>query len=387
MGVPVARPATATVAWERRAAPTRAPRAELCSLRDALALGPAVWDALVCDAPIGSPFARWAWQRAWADAAPAADVAAGQALVLRGAGGRVQGLLPLRLHRTHFRRAPVTALGWACGDLGCPDHLDLPALPDADHDALVAALDRLPWDVAVLDNLAERAPNADRLCAAAAARGWTVRRAPLFGCPHLALPRDWDAYLAGLTPTRRQTIRRKERSLLRAHAVTLTDYGPDRWTEGWRHLTRLHERRWNGPGALGTPEVERLHAAYAAAAGRGAIWLSTLDLDGTPAAAWYGFAVGDTVSFYQGGRDLRWERESVGAVLMGMMIRRAIERGYRTFDFLRGEEPYKTTWTSTTRVTFEVVLLRPGLKGAALRLLDRLAAWRGGARPDGGGGR
>src|SRR2546427_2275187 len=40
----------------------------------------------------------------------------------------------------------------------------------------------------------------------------------------------------------------------------------------------------------------------------------------------------DTVYSYQTGWDPRWERYSVGTVLMGLMIRRAIERGYRTLD-------------------------------------------------------
>jgi len=43
------------------------------------------------------------------------------------------------------------------------------------------------------------------------------------------------------------------------------------------------------------------------------LWLTTLDLDGRPVAAWYGFASGDTVYFYQGGRDPRGSGESGGS--------------------------------------------------------------------------
>jgi CelD/BcsL family acetyltransferase involved in cellulose biosynthesis len=50
----------------------------------------------------------------------------------------------------------------------------------------------------------------------------------------------------------------------------------------------------------------------------------------------------------------------VGTVLVGLMIRRAIERGYRRFDFLRGEEPHKWHWTRTARPCSEVVVFRPG---------------------------
>jgi CelD/BcsL family acetyltransferase involved in cellulose biosynthesis len=119
--------------------------------------------------------------------------------------------------------------------------------------------------------------------------------------------------------------------------------------------------------------MRSLHRRFAAAlADRGELWLATLDLDGVPAAAWYGFSLGDTVYHYQSGRDPRWDQARVGAVMIGLIIRRAIERGYRRLDFLRGEEPYKMAWTHTARRCSDVVVFRTGWRGAALRGLDRI---------------
>jgi CelD/BcsL family acetyltransferase involved in cellulose biosynthesis len=188
---------------------------------------------------------------------------------------------------------------------------------------------------------------------------------------YLDLPRSWEAYLSSLSSHGRHAIRRKERKLSREHAVALTDYGPRRLEEGLHHLQRLHALRWGGGGAFGDRFMERLHRRFAAAlADGGQLWLVTLDLDGVPAAAWYGFSRGDTVYHYQSGRDPRWERDRVGTVLVALMIRRAIERGYRRFDFLRGEETYKAEWTRTARRCYEVVVFRAGWRGAALRGLD-----------------
>src|SRR6266478_6954570 len=91
---------------------------------------------------------------------------------------------------------------------------------------------------------------------------------------------------------------------------------------------------------------------------------------------------GTTRSTSPRGRDPRWDRESVGLVLMGAMIRRAIERGYRRFDFLRGEDPYKRHWTATERVTEEITIVRRGWRGRWLRALDAAADMR--ARLGGG---
>lgn len=47
------------------------------------------------------------------------------------------------------------------------------------------------------------------------------------------------------------------------------------------------------------------------------------------------------VLFYITGRDEEWKTPSPGLVLHGYCIRRAIENGLKTYDFLRGNEPYK----------------------------------------------
>lgn len=319
----------------------------------------------------------WAWHHAWAKSASAAELAASKVLLLHGNDGPLQALLPIAVRPYRFRRVWVRALMWAIGDLGCPDDLDVAAHPDADLSALVSTLEDLRWDVVILSNLVAGAPKARRLSAALEARGHAARYRPLWSCPQLELPDSWDAYIGTLSANRRQILRRKERSLRRSHAVALTDYSGDRLDEGWSQLLRLHERRWASDGEGGAfrdPRTACMQRHFAGEmARRQQLWLTTLDVDGEPAAAWYGFVSGRTVYFYQGGRDPRWERESVGLVLMGLMIQRAIEQGYRAFNFLRGDDPYKRQWTESSRMTDELVVFRSGWRGLALRALDSIA--------------
>jgi CelD/BcsL family acetyltransferase involved in cellulose biosynthesis len=61
---------------------------------------------------------------------------------------------------------------------------------------------------------------------------------------------------------------------------------------------------------------------------------------------------------------------------MGLMIRRAIERRFTWFDFLRGDDPYKQHWTGARRLTRTVTVFRRGWGGAGLRALDWLAERR-----------
>lgn len=343
------------------------------SFAEAFDLGPDVWDRLLTGSGSAGPFLSWAWHRACAAAVPPQHVDSCQAVVLRSASGDVEGVFPFRVQRDRFWGIPVTSVAWAFGDLGCPDHRELLTSPVADLDALAAALEDLPWAVIRLDNVAETATNVDRFCAACERRGWAVRRRLIGRCPYLDLPESWEAYLASLSAHGRHAVRRKERKLFRAHRAVVTDYGPERLEEGWRYMQGLHGLRWGDGGAFRDPVWARLHQHFATSlADRGQLWLVTLDLDGAPAAAWYGFALGDTVYHYQSGRDLRWERDRVGTVLMGLMIRRAIERGYKRLDFLRGDEPYKAEWTQTARRRYEVVVFRNGWRGATLRWMDRI---------------
>ena len=63
--------------------------------------------------------------------------------------------------------------------------------------------------------------------------------------------------------------------------------------------------------------------------------------DGAPVGVLYGFVWKDTFAAYQWGWDASWDRHSMGSVLAYQAIRLAAAHGVRTFDFLRGAEPYK----------------------------------------------
>ncbi len=347
------------------------------SVGDALDLGRATWDGLKPGGPGSSPFLSWAWHRAWSEAVPPGESSAVRVLVLRSTAGEPVALFPCRLRRARLRRVPVVALEWAIDDLGCPDHLDLLAWADANLEPLVRELARFAWDVILLRNVAEQAPNLGRFAAACQRLGWAVRWRSLWSCPYLDLPDTWEGYLATLSPNRRQVLGRKERKLGREHTVEVVDYRGATFPEGWDVLRWLHQLRWGGPGAFGALGFDRLHRRFAELLGEtGRVWLTSLNVDGAPAAAWYGFGNGDTMCYYQGGWHPQWEHASVGTVLMAKMIRRAIDHRLRRFDFLRGDEPYKASWTQAARPCYEVTVFRNGWRGWGLRWLDWVARHR-----------
>ena len=91
----------------------------------------------------------------------------------------------------------------------------------------------------------------------------------------------------------------------------------------------------------------REFAAVALAAGWLRLWL--LDVDGTTVAAWYGLRFGNAESYYQSGRDPRWDAYAVGFVLLAHTIREAVGDGVREYRFLEGDESYKYRFASEDR--------------------------------------
>ena len=340
-------------------------------LRGALKLDPDHWRRAT--AQVATPFQSLDWYRAWSSVARPEALAAVRVLADVTAHAAA-GIVPLALVRRHIGPGSFSVLTWASEDFGCPDHLDLALADEAAVESFAERVITMPWDFLELGNLGQEAPRARQLARALARRGYRVATRAAEPCPRLVLPATWDGYLASQSATRRQTIRRKERKLEKEHRVVVREHDTASFDDGWQTLSALHSDRWGGATAF-SPRVAEMHRVFAKAlAAQGALWLTTLELDGLAAAAWYGFAWGDTVYFFQSGRATEQRGGSVGQVLMGKMIRRAIEQGFRHFDFLRGDEPYKADWTEDLRTTWELIATRPGTRGIwprACRSLDR----------------
>jgi CelD/BcsL family acetyltransferase involved in cellulose biosynthesis len=105
---------------------------------------------------------------------------------------------------------------------------------------------------------------------------------------------------------------------------------------------------------------------------RGWLRLYLLRLDGKPVAALYGFRYGRVFSFYQSGFDPAYRKQSVGLVVMGLTIRRAIEEGAAEFDLLHGDEGYKSLWARERREIGRLEVYPPRPRGALQRAVNAL---------------
>jgi CelD/BcsL family acetyltransferase involved in cellulose biosynthesis len=122
-------------------------------------------------------------------------------------------------------------------------------------------------------------------------------------------------------------------------------------------LKDLHQRRQEALGHAGCfssvqftefhREVSRRFLA------QGKLRLTWTEMAGRPIAADYCFLGGRTIYYYQTG--LEQEAIKIAPGWLGMIgsIKLAIESGFRTFDFLRGDEAYKMSWGARPLPTIE----------------------------------
>jgi CelD/BcsL family acetyltransferase involved in cellulose biosynthesis len=94
-----------------------------------------------------------------------------------------------------------------------------------------------------------------------------------------------------------------------------------------------------------------------AAAGLAALWM--LWLEERPAAALFCLEQAGSVSLYNSGFDPDARTMSPGVVLIARTIEDAIARGFRCYDFLRGEEPYKYGFGAKPMEVVRVTVERP----------------------------
>jgi len=296
-------------------------------LLESLEHGTAEWSALAerCGNVFGTPEFLACWWRSFGDGRPLRTYAA------HDGDGRLVGLLPLY----EWRRRPLRVLRFV--GHGAGDQLG-PLVEPAFRSTVATEFLHLLEQAGVSMLLGEQLP---------AKEGWSARlggrRIATEGNPVLRFGQDtWEEYVAARSANLRQQIRRLERRLAQAHDLRYTSpRTQDELEAGLDTLFALHRARW-ADTATNFGRREGFHRRFAAIAherGWARLWL--LELDGRPAAAWYGFRFAGSESYYQMGRDPAWDHASVGFVLLVHSLREALADGVREYRFLRGGEGYK----------------------------------------------
>jgi CelD/BcsL family acetyltransferase involved in cellulose biosynthesis len=241
------------------------------------------------------------------------------------------------------------------------DYLDLIAVAGREEEvwkALLPALAEDPGRSLDLRPIPAASPTPGLLASLAESAGLTARVAAEERCPVIELPGSWDAYLAGLSGKDRHELRRKLRRAEAGRPRVEVARTPAAMAALMDGFLALHRRSKVGKARFMDEAMEvffRDLGRELARAGLAALWM--LWLEERPAAALFCLEQAGAVSLYNSGFDPEARALSPGVVLIARTIEDAIARGFRRYDFLRGEEPYKYGFgavpTEVLRVTLE----------------------------------
>lgn len=311
------------------------------------------WDALAAAMRYPTVFCTWDWVSAWWQ-----HFGAGRdlRLLLVRRDGRLIGILPLfaerRVVRADGRFGRVLSY-CSASDL-YPDPLDIVSAPSDAPECAKLALAHLwatrgDWDVLHLTFLSG---DSELLRGVCALRFGNARTATVSGAPYIPLSGTYDSYLRGLSGNERSKISRSRRKLIEQEGAEYVDLGSQSTEQVLRALASLHEKRAGKKGITSTfarPNVLAFHLDLLGRLHQSHVWLRGIRIRGDLIAAFYGFALGGRLSYYQLGHDPDWAAYSPGAVLLQETIREAFERKFAEYNFLQGEEGFKLRWTPHVR--------------------------------------
>lgn len=325
------------------------------------------WNDLLRRSTADGPFLTWEWLNAWWN-----HFGAGSALRILTVRANDELIAIAPMHQ------PASAMPWwphleflGTGEAGS-DYLDVIAASGREADA-IAALAQFARShrTALRFSHLPALSVAEMLARQLSHEGWAATSAADGVCPFIRLAgHTWDSYLATIGSAHRANVRRRLRGLdkhfdVRFEQVTSE---PDR-LEALDALARFHQRRYNAAGgstAFSTPKLLAFHDEVTRRGiDRGWMRLYVLRLDGVAAAVMYGFACDRRFYFYQHGFDEQYQQHSAGLALMALTIRAAIDEGLEEFDFLWGEEAYKSLWSHDARQLRRIQLFPAGLGGRA----------------------
>jgi len=350
----------------------------------------AAWDDLLAASEARAPFLAWPWISTWWEVF-GADAAL-YVLTARAADGTLLGIAPLMVRRGVEGFARGLRVLLLIGQQGetLAERLDL-IVRQGHEEPVVAAFaehlarrQRALFDVLFFERGRSDATTLSLLRRDLATRGFRIAAGRTQPSPFLPLPATMEALRASMSRNFRRQLSNARNRLAREGDVVLR-FAPDDVPvdEAFATLIQLHRLRWADEGSFRTPGYVRFHQALSARlAERGELVLALLEVDGKAVAARYDFLHDGRIWCFQGGWLPDYERMRVGTLLTEDVIRWAIERGCREYDFLCGDEAYKRRWTDQERMLVDVLAWGRGprawlqrharaLRALARRLLRR----------------
>lgn len=291
------------------------------------------------------------------------------------------GIVPLFLETR--RGGPLGLIRWRTGaflGLNLVDSADF--VKNGSDVASVASVDLLmsmaEWEELDLRHFVTGSKTPAFIKERASALGLEATVERIDGSPFLPLVGSFDNYLASLNTNWRQDSSRQQRRLQKDMGAVELEVRQQVTLNDLENVREVAQRRRDAGDERRCPLLEPLRMAFIQSLckplnDRGWWQLALLKVGGTIAAYHLGFQMKGTFFCWSVAHDPVYSKYSPGKILMRLHIEHCFLTGMQEFDFMAGEEGYKSHWTDCRR---DNEALRIKRKNWRLKLADLWAKAR-----------
>jgi len=333
-----------------------------------------IWNRLALSMNIPSIFCTWEWIYTWLEQYGSAY----EPFILSiSDADEIKGFFPLAFDKSNDTFKSKTLLYCGSKEL-YPDHLDIICEESETDRCVLSVFDFLSngfkeWDVLDVSLLAESSGLLTHLRGKDTDFEADIKQ--ISTAPFITLSGTFDEYTKRFTSKKRYNIRSSQRKLHEQFGMLYTACEQQGIDKGMETLFELHALRAdmkNMKSNFNRPDIKRFHCALAKrASDNGWLFFRSLNNDTETIASMYSFVFGGHLFYYQIGFNPKWERYSPGTVLIYEVLKEAFSRGYKEFDFLRGGEEYKSSWTDELRPLFALSLYNNTLKASLTKTISK----------------
>jgi len=337
------------------------------------------WNKLLDSSGSESFFLKWEWMYTFWETLDKRDTLL--LVWLCHDGPVLVGIAPFYVYPATFMKVPVKKLAFL-GDRVASDYMDIIAAPGYEEICCREVLRRVrhnspaACDVIELDGVCTDS-NLYRYLAAGCDAGKDMQLVPRFDCPRTMLASSFDQYTGALSASTRYSLGRKQRKLEKDFSgIVIEHLDLNSNPQLLGVLFDLHRKRWavlkDKTSTFSSAYRESFNTRLLQRLGEGDGFFSCMSIDDEPVSILYIFVYKKNAFFYQNGWNPVFASYGVGILNIQQAIRHAIEAGYRSFDFLRGEEAYKYKFCEDVRQAYSVLLFGEGLPGRVIRIFFKL---------------
>ena len=284
------------------------------------------------------------------------------------------GLAPLYLDEIPFPGgARIKILRFCSSEDTHPDHLDFIIARGYAQSFIEGVLEylrenRRAWDVVKLESVREDSAIKKFLTESNLGEDLRVECSGKYKCPYLRIQNGFYDYLKSFSRKKRYNLLRKRKKLLEdrgiVYKITLQEEDPDQYL---KDLFTTHAERARREGRLtsfyGRDKYLFHKMLIGYLSGQDKILLASIYDGSVPLSLYYCVKHNGKYYYYQTGLSPEGEKKSAGVVLISSLIEKAYGEGSKEFDFLRGDEEYKSFWTKTFRLDYSFIMRKNTIFG------------------------